>query len=84
MLLLKWGFSRRAAVHYVGFTGLYCTLARAKGGQKLVLMGFPGMTIPTCCPQTLEHVGVMARVVTRFDTGGIGGGNPRHGSLKKP
>jgi hypothetical protein len=39
--------------------------------------------IPACCPQTWEHVGVMACAVKMLDMGGIGAGQPQLGRLKK-
>jgi hypothetical protein len=39
--------------------------------------------IPSCCPQTWEHVGVMACALKMLDVGGIGTGNPPPGRLKK-
>jgi hypothetical protein len=39
--------------------------------------------IPSCCPQTWEHVGVMACAVKILDVGGIRAGIPKLGRLKK-
>jgi hypothetical protein len=39
--------------------------------------------IPTYCPQTWEHVGVIAFTVKMLDVGGIGAGKPQLGRLKK-
>jgi hypothetical protein len=36
------------------------------------------------CPQTWEHVGVMASAVETLDAGGIGAGNPQLERLKTP
>jgi hypothetical protein len=36
------------------------------------------------CPQTWEHVDVMAYAVKMLDVGGIGAGKPPLGRLKKP
>jgi hypothetical protein len=40
--------------------------------------------IPTCCPQTWEHMGVMACAVKMLDVCGIGAGKPQIGMLKMP
>jgi hypothetical protein len=40
--------------------------------------------IPTCCPQTWEHVGVMGGAVKMLDVGGIVDGNPQLGRLRNP
>jgi hypothetical protein len=39
--------------------------------------------IPACCPQTWDHVNVMACAVEALDVGGVGAGNPPLGRLKK-
>jgi hypothetical protein len=39
--------------------------------------------IPAYCPQTWEHVGVMACAVKMLDVGGIRAGKPQLGRLKK-
>jgi hypothetical protein len=39
--------------------------------------------IPACCPDTWEHVGVMACAVNMLDVGGLGAGKPQLGKLKK-
>jgi hypothetical protein len=44
-----------------------------------------GFMIPLArCPQTWEHVGVMACAVKMLDEGGIGAGKPQLGRLKNP
>jgi hypothetical protein len=40
--------------------------------------------IPACCPQTWEHVGVVACAVKMLDVGGSGAGNPQLGRLTLP
>jgi hypothetical protein len=42
-----------------------------------------GFFIPAWCPQTWEHVAVMACAVKMLDVGGIGAGNPPLEMLKK-
>jgi hypothetical protein len=39
--------------------------------------------ISACCPQTWEHVGVIACAVKMLDVGGIGAGNSQLVRLKK-
>jgi hypothetical protein len=39
--------------------------------------------IPACCPQTWEHVDVMACAVKVLDVGGIGARKPQLGRLMK-
>jgi hypothetical protein len=39
--------------------------------------------IPACCPQTWEHVGLMAYAVKMLDVGGMGAGKSQLVRLKE-
>jgi hypothetical protein len=55
----------------------WCILPKSASQHAVVM-------IAKCCPQTWEHVGVMAGAVYMLDVGGNGAGKPQLGRLKNP